>query len=452
MSERTTIGGTVYEAIGSSSSNLLLKCNGTARIQWGGKLIDLIKNGKIASEDSKELIFIINNESEINADGIYVLTTEESEQLWICKAGNKYNFTSKDLYVSTSNTQDLTVEQKIQALNNIGLYYNTLEEVQKAEIQNGIVYVIDTQTLYTIKNGIIEDFTAKLKNITVQSNNKEGNQINDSVKIVLSISDEDYLILSDKRIISNYSIHVKNSAQIGSELADKTQGYRLYIEGNTSYLDVDKINVRNGIDMDQCNNLSKFIFHRGMIIMHSGIVPIPEGWAICDGGEYEFEGVKSTTPNLINRFIKAVATVEEIASIDNSDINEKGEITLKEENLPSHSHPHNEHSHSISSISGTTNESGILSVSGTGYKYSHTMEAVQSVSAEGIDISTTKDDSGEYYRTDTFTYTGGNHTHNINIAGINTQSAVSIESNKTWDNKPIKIEPNYYALIFIMKL
>ena len=42
MSERTTIGTTTYEAIGSSSSNLLLKCNGTARIQWGNKLIDLI--------------------------------------------------------------------------------------------------------------------------------------------------------------------------------------------------------------------------------------------------------------------------------------------------------------------------------------------------------------------------------------------------------------------------
>ena len=44
MSERTTIGGVSYETIGSSSSNLLLKCNGTARIQWGNKLIDLIKN------------------------------------------------------------------------------------------------------------------------------------------------------------------------------------------------------------------------------------------------------------------------------------------------------------------------------------------------------------------------------------------------------------------------
>ena len=59
MSERTTIGGTVYEVVGSSSSNLLLKCNGTARIQWGNKLIDLIKNGKIASTyNTVENIFI----------------------------------------------------------------------------------------------------------------------------------------------------------------------------------------------------------------------------------------------------------------------------------------------------------------------------------------------------------------------------------------------------------
>jgi hypothetical protein len=66
MSERTTIGGTVYESVGSSSSNLLLKCNGTARIQWGSKLIDLIKNGKIASENSSSpIIFNIKDESEI---------------------------------------------------------------------------------------------------------------------------------------------------------------------------------------------------------------------------------------------------------------------------------------------------------------------------------------------------------------------------------------------------
>jgi phage-related protein len=52
-------------------------------------------------------------------------------------------------------------------------------------------------------------------------------------------------------IRDNYSIHVKNSAQLGSEGADKTQGYRLYIDGSTSYLDVDEINVRHGLKAKQ---------------------------------------------------------------------------------------------------------------------------------------------------------------------------------------------------------
>lgn len=262
MSERTTIGGTVYEAIGSSSSNLLLKCNGTARIQWGSKLIDLIKNGKIASGDSQELIFIVTDESQIKSDGIYVLTTEESDQLWICKDGNKYDLTGTDLYISASKEQNLTVEQKKQALDNIGMYYETLEEVQKAGIQTGIVYVIENKTLYTIQNGQIEEFEAKLKTITVDEESEEGVKvINSPVKIVLSILDEEYLVLADQRITANYSIHVKDSAQLGSESADKNQGYRLYIEGGVSWLDVDEINVRNGIKIKQYKEVtySKFM-------------------------------------------------------------------------------------------------------------------------------------------------------------------------------------------------
>ena len=249
MSERTTIGGTVYEAIGSSSSNLLLKCNGTARIQWGGKLIDLIKNGKIASSDSKELIFTISNESEIKSDGIYILTTEESSKLLVCKDGNTYDFTDADIYISASKEQNLTVDQKKQALENIGIQYNTLTELQSAGIKNGLAYVCDTATLYTVKNGDIKEFEAQLKTVTVEK--ETGGGMNSSEKIVLSILDDEYLILADQRITANYSIHVKDSAQVGSESADKTKGYRLYIDGGTSYLDVDKINVRKGLGSTQ---------------------------------------------------------------------------------------------------------------------------------------------------------------------------------------------------------
>jgi hypothetical protein len=47
-----------------------------------------------------------------------------------------------------------------------------------------------------------------------------GDVINGSVKLVLSIQNEEYLVLADHRITANYSIHVRDSAQIGSEEAD----------------------------------------------------------------------------------------------------------------------------------------------------------------------------------------------------------------------------------------
>ena len=102
MSERTTIGGTVYETVGSSSSNLLLKCNGTARIQWGNKLIDLIKNGKIASGETSETVSIVSDESDIKTDGIYVIKKGNDTQLYIYKNGEKINLNGADLYISAS--------------------------------------------------------------------------------------------------------------------------------------------------------------------------------------------------------------------------------------------------------------------------------------------------------------------------------------------------------------
>ena len=251
MSERTTIGGVTYESVGSSSSNLLLKCNGTARIQWGTKLIDLVKNGKIASADNSTVISVVSDESDIKADGIYIIEKEKSVQLWICKSGNRYNITETDLYISASTKQDITAEQRQQALENIGMYYNTLEDVKKANIQNGIVYVLEDKTLYTVHNGTISEFEAKLKTVTVEKEEEIGEVINSSIKIVLSVLDQEYLVLEDKRITANYDIHVKDSAKVCSEGANEVRGYRLYMNGGYSYLDVDKLNVRTGLHIPE---------------------------------------------------------------------------------------------------------------------------------------------------------------------------------------------------------
>ncbi len=709
MSEKTTIGGVVYETIGSSSSNLLLKCNGTARIQWGTKLIDLIKNGKIVSENSEETITIVSEESEIKKSGIYILKKDDINQLWICKKGEKYNLTGTDLYISATNKQNITVDQQKQALENIGIYYNTLEEAKNAGIQNGIVYITDTKELYTIKDGVIEEFQAKLQTITVENEDEQGEVINSSFKIVLSILDTEYLILHNGRITANYPIHIKNTVQIGSENANADSGYRLYINNGVSCLDVDKVNIRKGIqeleylevtfdkfyqlldnsnliphrwylikdyqnpwkmvtttskyrpilvraltkssiytegqlfkdrrvtiqydvnyqeeilqtvvhkdgsetqqltktkgkiiwmkdsnnnqanfdfldytnienepltvlyesqedpsNLDSsifppgsynnsitiqnlkgtvfqnnilndentneislkckhmynntikcdklvipetcisfCNNTIEFItnttitqsitnctfktisdcifnnsfnkcvfndltkctfgngqlenitcysnienyttdstkdpvlydiskiknvyfsdgkiqitsvrdqtFFRGMIVMHSGIGTIPEGWAICDGEKYTYEGVTSQTPNLVGQFIKGT-TVGNVKAVSNPVLDTDNNFTLQEKHLPAHSHPHKSHSHTFS---------------GSGNCLT---------TAKAVEITTGKDGTCDDVSSGSVTISGS------------TGNQTSTEQTKTWTNESFKLEPNYYALIFIMKL
>lgn len=184
MSERTVIGGVSYETVGSSSSNLLLRCNGTARIQWGSKLIDLIKNGKIASSESPDFIFEVASEEDIKKDGIYILNTETEEdtkqELLVFKNGQKYSLKEMDLYISATNKQEITVEQQKQALENIGILYNTLADVPATQIQNGLVYVLDQHTLYSIKNGTLTAYQAEIKTVTVEKQEQSETDINKS--------------------------------------------------------------------------------------------------------------------------------------------------------------------------------------------------------------------------------------------------------------------------------
>lgn len=296
MSERTTIGGTVYESIGSSSSNLLLKCNGIARIQWGSKLIDLIKNGKIVSS-SQELLFVVSNSEDIKSDGIYVVDTEEQTQLWICNKGNKYNLTGEDLYISTSKDQKLTAEQKNLVLGNIGIYHQTLTDLQNAELQNGIAYVIETNTLYTIKDGVISEFTAKLDSVTVETNEIQENVIKGSLKIILQVNDTPYIIMSDEIISVQKPIVIKDGCSLQSEFFTDNQGYKIYMKDNISYLDIDIINIRKKL-------LNPDNIPSGSIMLYNSQNDIPSGWYICNGGVANVNGVSFITPDLSNNHIK----------------------------------------------------------------------------------------------------------------------------------------------------
>lgn len=213
--------------------------------------------------------------------------------------------------------------------------------------------------------------------------------------------------------------------------------------------------VENGIKKLKVTSNSSLSIPPGSIMMWHG-AEIPYGWVICDG--------ENGTPNLVGRFIKAVATAEEVGEIT-SELNENNELTIKQENLPKHSHPHQEHTHNVSidDLSGTTGDSGQLEVElkWGDYNYGITSTSktvVKSVTGEGVTAETDTVESVGNIRTQGGTATGGNHNHSISIdaGGSATVSpTTSMEqplSDSEWPNKPIKIEPRSYALIFIMKL
>ena len=452
----------------------------------------MIKDGKIAanSSESKECVFVIDDVSQINSDGVYVLKTDAESQLWICKNGKHYNLSGTELYISASNKQDITVEQKQQAIKNLGLWYDTLEEAKNAGIQNGLVYITDESNLYTVKNGIFEEFQAKITSVTVeqkQENEQEiGNEINGSIQIVLSVSDAEYLVLSNQRILSNYPIYIKNSAKISSENASDTYGYRLYMDKTEAHIDSDvmtarsitvtpKIESNNASDsagfqlytdgdtsylnVDHINARKWSPFSRGMIMMFDGKAAIPEGWAICDGQTYTYGGVETTTPNLVGRFIKAVTDVTQVGVVNQEHLTESNDFTLTPEHLPEHSHPHKPHTHTISKIVGTIEESGNLSANLDSSNYAcdiseQFIDVVSSVSHSDQEVSTTTASviSGIDRSTQGGTTTGSNHTHSLIVTGGNISETQSVEDVVTWENKTIKIEPNAYALIFIIKL
>lgn len=71
--------------------------------------------------------------------------------------------------------------------------------------------------------------------------------------------------------------------------------------------------------------LLKLAVPSGTIAMFNGKAELPEGWAICDG--------TNGTPNLVGKFIKAVASADEVGDND-SILDENNELILSQDYLP----------------------------------------------------------------------------------------------------------------------
>lgn len=239
--------GKNYQEAGSSSSPLLLRSNGEIKLQWGNKFIDLVKNGKINSE-AKDYIFTVETSDEIKANGIYLVTEDSS--IWINVEGTKTKLNDTNTtYVSFLTEQETTPEQKQQALTNLGLIYENIDALDKANLVTGLAYVVESNKLYLIQNKVVSEYqvasalptSGKFDDLTISNLTIKNDTINSS-QLILTINNIPYLQLNDN-ILCSVPFLVDKLQSINYNY--NKSGFALYQDNGKSVLDIDSINWRN---------------------------------------------------------------------------------------------------------------------------------------------------------------------------------------------------------------
>lgn len=239
--------GKNYQEAGSSSSPLLLRSNGEIKLQWGNKFIDLVKNGKINSE-AKDYIFTVDTSDEIKANGIYLVTEDSS--IWINVEGTKTKLSNTNTtYVSFLTEQEITPEQKQQALTNLGLIYENIDALNKANLITGLAYVVETNKLYLIQNKVVSEYqvtsalptSCKFDDLAISNLTIKNNTINSS-QLILAINDIPYLQLNDN-ILCSVPFLVDKLQSVNYNY--NKSGFALYQDNGKSVLDIDSLNWRN---------------------------------------------------------------------------------------------------------------------------------------------------------------------------------------------------------------
>ena len=255
-----------YNEVGSIDKNLILKTQGKIKIQWNKKFIDLIDNNGNINAKLNKLITSVDSTDKIVSDGFYylngnIIASVGGEQIILAAE-------SGTVYVSFLEKQDTTEEQKKIAQKNIGIYYDSVDDV---DIENGII-VIDNE-LYVITDGIVSKYYMEIPNpypkqfvISKEDENIgafiiEGEGINNSLVFnTLNIYSEDgYSVYqsdihkfrsSDKEIIriDNQGL---TTNQIQSYDANENFGFRIININGKYVLQIDSLEVRDGIKGDK---------------------------------------------------------------------------------------------------------------------------------------------------------------------------------------------------------
>lgn len=289
--------GRDYEEIGSTEKGLVLKSSGKIKIQWGKKFIDLLDSNGNLNVNIKPLIRKASSDSDLKDDGFYYY-----DDKLIAKVGNnvlELTQESGTTFVSFMVEQETTDEQKYTALKNIGFIYENQSEYNTYP-KNGIIYIEESQTLFIVNNGTLSKYIAPIPNpFTEQFIIQRGMTDDDKSEGALIIKGEglnNALIFDSLKIYPKESYSIFESAKkiqfkvgnkeillinlngietynIQSPGADNVKGYRIYKDDGKYILDIDRINVREGINTnDPSEYYDNDIYSKRFIISQYNII------------------------------------------------------------------------------------------------------------------------------------------------------------------------------------
>ena len=298
----TTMFGKAYDTVGSADRNLILQTRGDLKVKWGNKYIDLIKNGKINVD--VDLLKKIDSKDSIHKDGLYLIEKEDTSEVWLSIGGSIVNLLGEvgTTYVSFLAPQDVTSDQKLMALTNAGLYYETLDKAKKAAIKQGIVYIIDEQQFYTVKDGEYSKYTQQvdipdplvLGQLTI---NGTTGKISGTNSLSFDLENDNYISFDTNRINLIKETVVYNNFQSNNYIVNK-DGYRLYVDSKgISTLEIDKVIIRQLLVYEEIIDVTYLELQR--LIMDSKLIPdkkykiidFQNEWEVTREVQYEDETI-----------------------------------------------------------------------------------------------------------------------------------------------------------------
>lgn len=245
-----TMFGKSYNSVGNNSANLCLCTSGDVTIKTPGKFTTLFKNGKLAVDESFK-IYTTDSVDSIKKNGIYIVTTEgnsgESNQaVYLYYDGETILLANTtDLGVLYNSKQSLTPEQVLQALKNIGLYYETLQEAKDSGIIDGVVYILNEQNFYKVSKGNFAVFSNSSSESSESSDESSENPTTPEEQPVLTVGNItiDGSVVPSKIEAAQLALqNVYKVASVGAIQGSK--GFLIYTKDSNSYIETDNLEIR----------------------------------------------------------------------------------------------------------------------------------------------------------------------------------------------------------------